>query len=105
MLADGRKTGGYERHVCLANPDRFFTVGMAMDLSSDIQQPETERRLSEARSCAGCGTSLEGRRPQAKYCSDRCRVRTAREARVREWLDIRKRLDRLIGLGFRVNAM
>jgi hypothetical protein len=25
------------------------------------------------RACARCGISLEGRRPQARYCSDRCR--------------------------------
>jgi hypothetical protein len=58
---------------------------------------ETERRVSGGRSCAGCGRSLEGWRPQARFCSDRCRVRTTRAAQQREWQAMRARLDRLLG--------
>ena len=60
---------------------------------------ETERRLSGGRLCAGCGTSLEGRRPQAKFCTDACRARTKREARLRHWLVLRKELDAMFGVG------
>jgi hypothetical protein len=45
----------------------------AMSEDSGNQPPETERPVSDGRSCAGCGGSLEGRRLQARYCSDRCR--------------------------------
>lgn len=31
-----------------------------------------------ARTCAMCGRGLEGKRPSAKFCSDRCRVRSYR---------------------------
>jgi hypothetical protein len=72
---------------------------MASDDTNNQDAPQTERRLSTGRACAGCGASLEGRRPQARYCSDRCRVRTGREARIREWMKIREQLDRLFGLG------
>lgn len=32
------------------------------------------------RACAACGASLEGRRPQARTCSDRCRDRLKKRA-------------------------
>ncbi len=31
------------------------------------------------RTCATCGTSLDGRRDNARYCSDACRARARRE--------------------------
>lgn len=34
-----------------------------------------------ARSCAGCGDSIEARHPSAKYCSDTCRQRGSRKGR------------------------
>jgi hypothetical protein len=39
---------------------------MALLNTANKSSPETERRLSESRSCAGCATSLQGRRQQAK---------------------------------------
>jgi hypothetical protein len=71
---------------------------MALRDPADKGLPETERRLSEDRSCAGCGTSLQGRRPQAKFCSDRCRMQSARSSRLRAWIHIRADLDRLFGV-------
>ena len=46
----------------------------------------TERRRRVARDgvCLGCDQSLVGRRPQAAWCSDRCRLRTERATRARE---------------------
>lgn len=44
---------------------------------------ETERTLATGRMCTGCGVPLTGRRPQARYCSDRCRTRGGREAHRR----------------------
>jgi hypothetical protein len=34
-----------------------------------------------ARSCAGCGESIEERHPSARYCSDTCRQRGSRKQR------------------------
>ena len=44
---------------------------------------ESERTLPGERLCAGCGVPLAGRRPQARYCSARCRTRASREAHRR----------------------
>ena len=65
---------------------------------------ETNRRLSESRSCAGCTTSLQGRRPQAKFCSDRCRVRFARRSRLGALKDLRSRLDSSIAESIHIRA-
>ena len=65
---------------------------------ADDSSLETERGLSGEPQCEGCGKSLQGRRPQARFCTDACCVRTRREARLREWLRLRCELDRLIGL-------
>jgi hypothetical protein len=35
-----------------------------------------------ARRCALCGASLEGRRPQCRWCSDGCRTEGSRLARL-----------------------
>ena len=64
---------------------------------ADDRLAEPERRLS-GDECEGCGTSLAGRRPQARFCTDACRVRTRRNARLREWLRLRSELDRLMGV-------
>jgi hypothetical protein len=66
----------FEQPTCLpeANP-----------LPAPEVSPETERTLSEARLCAGCGTALTGRRRQAQHCSARCRAearRTVRQQRL-----------------------
>ena len=66
---------------------------------ADDRLAEPERRLSRDAQCEGCGASLAGRRPQARFCTDACRVRARREARLREWLRLRSELDRLMGLG------
>ena len=39
---------------------------------------EAERTDSGARLCNGCGTPLTGKRPQAQYCTDRCRSQARR---------------------------
>ena len=65
---------------------------------ADDRLAEPERRLSGEPLCQGCGVSLVARRPQARFCTDACRVRTRRQARLREWLCLRNELDRLMGL-------
>ena len=45
---------------------------------------ERRRRIASNGLCTGCGQSLVGRRPQAVWCSDRCRLQTTRMARARE---------------------
>jgi len=42
----------------------------------------TERTLSSGRLCANCVASLAGRRPQARFCSDRCRSEHRRQLRT-----------------------
>jgi predicted nucleic acid-binding Zn ribbon protein len=39
---------------------------------------ETERTDSTDRLCGACGTPLRDRRPQARFCSDRCRTQAGR---------------------------
>jgi hypothetical protein len=80
------------------------SLTMALLSPSDKGSPETERRLSEGRSCAGCATSLQGRRPQAKFCSDRCRVRFARRSRLETLRDLRSRLDSSIAESVHIRA-
>lgn len=51
---------------------------------------ETERTISQDRLCRGCGASLVDRRPQARFCSARCRTQARRDRqsdRVAELLD------------------
>ena len=48
----------------------------------EIEAAETERTLPEHRLCVGCGTALTGRRPQAKFCSARCRTATRRNTQT-----------------------
>lgn len=53
----------------------------------ELAQGQLELELAEPRSCASCGGSLEGLRPQATTCSNRCRqalARSRRPAPVRE---------------------
>lgn len=38
--------------------------------------------MSDLRWCPVCGADMEGRRPQARYCSDRCRSVAQRAARI-----------------------
>jgi hypothetical protein len=40
---------------------------------------ETERTVSQGRLCATCGVTLTDRRPQARFCSDACRMRFRRQ--------------------------
>jgi hypothetical protein len=44
-------------------------------------RPETERTLPTGRVCDNCGASLDARRPQARFCSARCRTATRRKSR------------------------
>jgi hypothetical protein len=80
------------------------SLTMALLNPANKSSPETERRLSESRSCAGCATSLQGRRQQAKYCSDRCRVRFARRARLGALTALRSRLDSSIAESICIRA-
>jgi predicted nucleic acid-binding Zn ribbon protein len=42
--------------------------------------PQSEHSVSSDRLCASCGAPLTDRRPQARFCSDRCRTHSGREA-------------------------
>jgi hypothetical protein len=42
--------------------------------NSPSDLPETERTVSSDRFCNTCDAHLTARRPQARFCSDRCRV-------------------------------
>ena len=72
------KTGRrYERRA------RRMTVRFTMQRD---KPSGTERTVSNGRLCANCATLIEGRRPQARFCSDRCRTaahRREREERLR----------------------
>lgn len=39
----------------------------------------TERTLSSNRLCESCGADLTGRRPQARFCSAKCRTAARRQ--------------------------
>ena len=55
--------------------------GPGADASPDTNLSlETERTVPEGRLCASCGTTLAGRRRQAHFCSDRCRMTGRRAA-------------------------
>lgn len=41
--------------------------------------PETERAVPVPRRCAARSGSLENRRPRARFCTDRCRMRSGRD--------------------------
>lgn len=49
---------------------------------------ETEPTVSSARLCNTCKAPLTDRRPQARFCSDRCRVRHRRDVSQRRRLDL-----------------
>jgi hypothetical protein len=54
-------------------------LGRAEPLVDSPRAPENERPAAVDRLCDGCGTSLAGRRRQARYCSDRCRSQARRD--------------------------
>ncbi len=58
--------------------------------------PETDSTGSRARLCRGCGTSLSGKRPQAQYCSDRCRSRARRTTIQRRITAALRRLEHAV---------
>jgi endogenous inhibitor of DNA gyrase (YacG/DUF329 family) len=67
----------------MAIPSGSHRSGSGADPSPDTNLSlETERTVSEARSCASCGTSLNGRRRQALFCSARCRTQYGRTLRA-----------------------
>jgi hypothetical protein len=63
---------------------------------SGQSRPQTERTLSSARLCEGCGTSLGGRRRQARYCSAKCRTLAHRSARQRGITALLTTLERTV---------
>ena len=52
-------------------------------LATPDARTETEPAVSEARLCAFCGTSIGRLRPQARFCSDKCRARWSRQQHAR----------------------
>jgi len=43
---------------------------------------ETERTVPTDRLCASCDRALNDRRPQARHCSDRCRMKARRQSKA-----------------------
>lgn len=74
-------------------------TGRDTDVTATDHSPETERRLSEGRWCAGCDVPLQGRRRQCQYCSDRCRVRARRSSQMHRLQDVLEALDQALALG------
>jgi len=62
---------------------RCVYCSRTIDLSPAVEPAagQLELELPEPRSCASCGSSLEGFRPQATTCSAACRQRLARSRR------------------------
>ena len=56
------------------------------------RRPQTERTVVAGRRCAGCDVSIDHKRPQARYCNDRCRAATHRREREER---LRTRLEAL----------
>jgi endogenous inhibitor of DNA gyrase (YacG/DUF329 family) len=50
-----------------------------------------------SRACEGCGAPFTASRPDRRFCSNRCRAANTRAGRLRQWLQIRDQLDRLMG--------
>src|SRR5262245_11765194 len=76
-----------------SRPDASITASHYLTMTTPSLShtvPETERAVSEARLCAACGVTLANRRPQARFCSARCRTAARREnerRRLNELLD------------------
>jgi hypothetical protein len=62
----------------------------------EIEAPETERTLCSHRLCKGCGAVLAGRRPQAKFCSARCRTAARRTAQAKHLTNSIEKLGQII---------
>jgi predicted nucleic acid-binding Zn ribbon protein len=66
----------------MTNDSPPFTMDPKAHPSADSNlPPETERTLPNGRVCAGCGVTLTDRRPQARFCSARCRTEHNRRQR------------------------
>lgn len=57
---------------------------------------ETERAVSSDRFCEGCGAPLDGRRPKARFCANRCRTSHGRRGRARRVLTLVDQLERIL---------
>jgi predicted nucleic acid-binding Zn ribbon protein len=77
-------------------PKRTVGISEAQPSAGPDRTPETERPVSEGRVCEGCGTSLSGRRPQARFCSDRCRSQARRDSRSHRLTELVIRLDETV---------
>jgi len=65
-------------------------------MSSEVR-PETERTVLMGRLCGNCGESIDDRRPQARYCSDRCRTAAHRVERERRLMTLLRGLTLTTG--------
>ena len=61
-----------------------------------ILASETERTVSTARVCGSCGTTLTGRRRQAQFCSDGCRMRGRRASKTSRRRALLRRLKEAV---------
>jgi hypothetical protein len=57
---------------------------------------ETERTVSSDRLCEGCDTTLVGRRPQARFCSDACRTAERRPRLTTRLLDLLTAIEQAV---------
>lgn len=62
-------------------PPRFLKLKPSRTPSQRLMKP---RQLKRRETCARCGKPIVGRRPGAKYCSDRCLHRHDYELRRKE---------------------
>ena len=73
---------------------------MTMKVLSDAPPPEsaseTERSVSSDRLCEGCGIPLDGRRPQARFCSDSCRTAASRHMQTTHLLDLLTAIEQAV---------
>jgi hypothetical protein len=62
----------------------------------EIEPSETECTLSSHRLCKACGADLTDRRPQAKFCSARCRTGARRIAHTKHLTNLIEVLDEMV---------
>ena len=61
----------------------------------EVEAPQTERTLSRPRLCR-CGVNLTGRRPQARFCSAKCRTADCRNGRVHQLTKVVEALEQAL---------
>jgi hypothetical protein len=58
---------------------RDWRSGGAIGQPPEERRLETDRTATGPRLCEGCGADLTPRRPQARWCSNRCRAEGGRK--------------------------